>query len=127
MSRVEKTLLFHIGVTVMKIPKWAKPGIWGAVLGAIAMMIVGFSQMGWTTAHTADRMATDRANSAVAAALVPFCVAKAEHDPDQVKLATVRAEQSDYSRSQLVSDAGWATMPGATSPTTGLASACSDK
>jgi hypothetical protein len=49
-------------------------------------MIVGFSQMGWTTARAADRMATDRANSAVAAALVPFCVAKAEHDPDQAAL-----------------------------------------
>jgi len=111
----------------MKVPTWVKPGICGAVVGAIAIMIVGFSQMGWTTAHTADRIAADRADSAVAAALVPFCVAKAEHDPDQAKLATVKAEQSDYSRSQLVSDAGWATMPGATSPTIGLASACSDK
>jgi hypothetical protein len=111
----------------MKAPTWVKPGICGAVVGAIAIMIVGFSQMGWTTAGTADRMATDRANSAVAAALVPFCVANAEHDPDQAKLAKVKAEQSEWSRSQLVSDAGWATLPGATAPTNGLASACSDK
>jgi hypothetical protein len=90
-------------------------------------MILGFWQMGWVTGGTADRMATDRANSAVVAALVPFCVAKAEHDPDQTKLAKVKAEQADYTRSQLVSDDGWATLPGATAPTAGLASACSEK
>jgi len=90
-------------------------------------MIIGFSNMGWTTARTADRMATDRANSAVVAALVPFCVANATRDPDQAKLAKVKAEQSEYDRSQLVSDAGWATLPGATTPADGLAHACSDK
>lgn len=108
----------------MKVPTWVKPGIWGAVVGAIAIMFVGFWQMGWTTARTADRMATDRANSAVAA-LVPFCVAKAEHDPDQAKLAKVKAEQSEYDRSQLVLGSGWATLPGMTTAPAGLASACS--
>jgi hypothetical protein len=111
----------------MKVPTWVKPGIWGAVVGAIGIMIFGFWQMGWTTAGTANRMATDRAEAAVAAVLVPFCVANAERDPDQAKLAKVKAEQSGWTRSQLVSDAGWATQPGATTPTTGLASACSDK
>ncbi len=111
----------------MTVPTWVKPGICGAVVGAIAIMIIGFWQMGWTTAGNADRMAKDRADSAVVAALVPFCVANAERDPDQAKVAKVIAEQSGYSRSQLVSDAGWATQPGATTPTAGLASACSDK
>jgi len=59
----------------MKVPAWVKPGIWGAIVGAITIMILGFWQMGWTTAGTANRMATDRANSAVVAALVPFCIA----------------------------------------------------
>ena len=67
----------------MKVPAWVKPGIWGAIVGAIAIMILGFWQMGWTTAGTANRMATDRAEAAVAAVLVPFCVANAERDPDQ--------------------------------------------
>ena len=111
----------------MKVPAWVKPGIWGAVIGAIAIMIFGFWQMGWTTAGTANRMAADRADSAVAAALVPFCVANAERDPDQTKIATLRAEQSGYTRSQLVSDSGWATLPGMTEPDRKLASACSDK
>lgn len=111
----------------MNVPVWVKPGIWGGVVGAIAIMIVGFWAMGWTTGGTADRMARDRADSAVVAALLPFCVANAERDPDVAKLAKLKAEQSDWTRSQLVSDAGWATMPGATTPVTGLASACSGK
>jgi hypothetical protein len=111
----------------MKVPAWAKPGVWGAVVGAVAIMILGFWQMGWTTAGSADRMARDRADSAVVAALVPFCVANAERDPDQAKLVKLRAEQSSYGRNQLVSDSGWATLPGMTSPDRELASACSTK
>jgi len=108
----------------MKVPVWVEPGIWGGVDGAIAMVIVLWA-IGWRTAGTADRMARDRADSAVVAALLPFCVANAERDPE--KLAKVKAEQSSYSRSQLVSDSGWATLPGMTRPDRGLASACSDK
>jgi len=106
---------------------WIKPAIWGAVGGAVAIMMAGFWGMGWTTAGTADRMAKDRAEAAVVAALVPFCVANAEHDPDGAKLAKVRAESSDYSREQLVSEDGWATMPGMTTSDRDLVSACSDK
>jgi hypothetical protein len=111
----------------MNIPAWVKPGIWGAVAGAVAISILGFTQMGWTTANSADRMAKDRAEAAVVSALVPFCVANAERDADKTKLTKVKVEQSSYTRSQLVSDSGWATMPGMTSPERSLASACGDK
>ena len=33
---------------------WLKPGIWGAVIGSILTMIVGFSYGGWTTSGTAS-------------------------------------------------------------------------
>lgn len=111
----------------MKVPTWLKPGIWGAVIGAIGIMTLGFWQMGWVTGGTADRMAQNRADSAVVAALVPFCIANAERDPDRAKLDTLKATQSSYTRNQLVSDSGWATLPGMTSPNRELASACSDK
>jgi len=122
MSNVEETLLFHSGVTAMKVPVWVAPGVLGRVIGASATMIVGF--WAWTTAGTRhDPWPYDRQ----VVALLPFCVANAERDPDLTKLAKVKAEQSSYSRSQLVSDSGWATMPGMTRPDRGLASACSDK
>lgn len=111
----------------MKVPEWVKPGVWGAVAGAIAISIVGFSEMGWTTGGTADRMAAERANAAVVAAFVPFCVAKAQQDADGTKLVKLGGETSSYGRRQIVTDAGWATMLGMTSPDNALASACSDK
>ena len=111
----------------MKIPAWVKPGIWGGIVGAIAMMIVGFWSFGWVTASTAQKLANERANTALVAAFVPFCVAKAQQDADAGKLMKVRAESSSYTRRQLVMDAGWATMVGTTSPDTSLASACSEK
>ena len=94
---------------------WRKPAILGAVVGAIAMTIVGFSTMGWTTAGAAERNAQDRADTAVASALVPLCLAKAKQDPEAAKLVKFRAEESAYTRYQLVSDAGWATVLGSAS------------
>lgn len=106
---------------------WRKPAIGGAVAGAVAMTIFGFSVMGWTTANSAERNAQDRADTAVASALVPLCITKAQQDPDAAKIAKFRAEESSYSRYQLVSDAGWATVMGSSSSSWLLARACSDR
>ena len=111
----------------MQIPVWLKPGLWGAASGAVVMAIVGFSQLGWKTEGTAEQLAQERADTAVVAALVPFCVAKAQMDTQQAALASFQAEQSSYSRSDLVVKAGWATLGGKTSPDNALARACSDK
>jgi hypothetical protein len=105
---------------------YIKPGLWGAFGGAIAMTIVGFWGLGWTTAASADRAAKDRADTAVIAALVPFCIVNANRDTETAKLVTFRAEESSYKRTQLVTDAGWASMPGTSSPNYALARACSE-
>jgi hypothetical protein len=109
----------------MKFPVWLKPALWGVVCGAAIMAIVGFSQLGWKTASNAEQLAQERADTAVIAALVPFCVAKAQGDTQQATLARFRSEQSSYSRSDLVTKAGWATLGAEKSPDGALASACS--
>ncbi len=111
----------------MQIPVWLKPGIWGAVVGAVLTAIVGFSQLGWTTSSTAQQLAQKRADAAVVAALVPFCVAKAEQDPDKNVLTKFRAQTEGYARSDLVMKAGWATVGDQKSPDSALARACSEK
>ncbi len=111
----------------MRTPVWLKPGAWGAVAGAILMATVGFSQLGWTTSSTAEKLAQERADTAVVAALVPFCVAKAQQDPDKALFDRLRAETSSYSRSDMVMKAGWATVGDDKSPDNALARACSDK
>ncbi len=52
---------------------WLKPGVWGAVIGSILTMIVGFSWGGWTTSSSANQLAMSRADAAVTTALVPVC------------------------------------------------------
>jgi hypothetical protein len=111
----------------MRVPEWTKPGVWGAIIGGIATMIVGFSFVGWTTAGTTDRIASERASTAVVAVMVPYCIAKALRDTDPAKLAKFKTETSSYSRSDLVRTAGWATMTGMTEPDYALAQACSEK
>jgi hypothetical protein len=111
----------------MNIPEWVKPAAWGAVLGMLAMSTVGFSAMGWQSARDAESIAKDRADIAVVAALVPFCVVKAQQDPDGWKLAKLRAEQSSSARSQIVSDSGWAHLTGPATPDWAIVRECSDK
>jgi len=111
----------------MQTPVWLKPALWGAASGAIVMAIVGFSQLGWKTAGSAEQLAQERADTAVVAALVPYCVAKAELDTQQVTLAKFHAEQSSYSRNDMVTKAGWATLGTAKFPDNALARACSEK
>jgi hypothetical protein len=63
----------------------------------------------------------------VVAAMVPFCVAKAQADADQAAMAKFNAEKSAYSHVDLVIKAGWATVGAAKSPDSALAQACSMK
>jgi len=111
----------------MELPSAVKPGLWGAAAGAIAMAIVGFSYLGWSTAAASQKLAQDTADTAVVAALLPFCVTKAEADPNLTILAKLQTEQSSYSRHDIVMKAGWATFDGENAGRDDLARACADK
>lgn len=111
----------------MKIPVELKPGLWGAAAGAVAISILGFTQLGWTGPAAAERQARESANMAVVAALVPLCINKARTDPDLTVLAKFQAEQSSYSRGDIVQKAGWASLDGKTAGSDTLARACAEK
>ena len=109
----------------MRVPMWIKPAVWGAVFGAIGIMIVGFSWLGWTLDHTAKRLVTEGRESAAIAALTPFCVANYMKQPEATKqLALLRADSSSYAQRDIIEKAGFATMPGDKEPRSGLAAAC---
>jgi len=109
----------------MRVPVWIKPAVWGAVFGAVAIMIIGFSWMGWTLGHTTTRLVAEGSESAVVAALTPFCVANYMKQPDAVKqLALLKADTSSYTQREIIEKAGFATMPGNKEPSTGVAAAC---
>lgn len=88
----------------MNVPEWVKPVAWGAVAGAIAAMVVGFSWGGWVTGGTAVRMGAASAEEAIVQAFTPLCVAKAEQEPEQ--LARLQ-EESTWKHDDIVVEAGW--------------------
>jgi len=111
----------------MNSPEWLKPGLYGAVAGAVALAIVGFSWGGWVTGGTAKEMAAEQARNEVVAALVPICVEQSNQDPQAMETLAVLKETSSYQRSDLLMKAGWATMPGSSDPSRDVARACMEK
>ncbi len=111
----------------MTTPKWLKPGLWGAVTGAVALAIIGFSWGGWVTGSTADQLASDKAKLEVVAALVPICIEQSKQDPQVADKLTELKAASSYRRRDMLIKAGWATMPGSNDPNRRVASACMDK
>ncbi len=106
-------------------PQWIKPGIFGAVVGAIALAIVGFAQLGWVSANKAESMALKYADAAVVKALIPVCVARAQMDSETGPLLQeLSGKTSKWDRRSFVEKAGWAKMPGDETSNRNLAEAC---
>ena len=109
----------------MRVPVWIKPMVWGAVLGAVGCMVVGFGWLGWTLDHTAKRLVSEGHQAAVIATLTPFCVSNYLKQPDAAqKLAVLNADSSPYARRDIVEKSGFATIAGATEPSSDLAASC---
>jgi alpha/beta superfamily hydrolase len=97
----------------------------GAAAGAVVTMIVGFNWGGWTLGSTVEKVAKERAGSAVVAALAPICVDKFRQAADApANLNELNKINYDWDRSTFVEKGGWATMPGAASADTAVAQAC---
>src|SRR5512144_2966912 len=96
----------------MKIPAETKPALWGVVGGAILAAITGFTWGGWVTGGTAESTASQRASSAVVAALAPICVEKFKTNADGAANLTTLKKTDSWSQGEYVEKGGWATLPG---------------
>jgi len=108
----------------MNLPEWLKPGLLGAVAGAAILSYAGFSWGGWVTGTAAEKMAAEQASSDVVAALVPICLDQYENDPNSSATIAELKGASTYQRRDILIEAGWATMPGASEANTSVANAC---
>lgn len=105
-----------------------KPGIWGAVIGAVAISVIGFSSLGWTLGSTAERMAKDRAQTAVVGVLAPICVEKFQRQADAAtKLIEFNKVSSSWDRRSIIEKGGWATVPGTDAPNSAVVTACAER
>ena len=108
----------------MKFPTNTKPMAWGAVIGAVACMIVGFSWGGWVTGSTARKDATTAAHDAVVVALAPICAERFSAQGDaRTKIAEL-AKASSWEQGNVVEKSGYALMPGSKTTDSDVARAC---
>jgi len=110
----------------MKIPVETKPAIWGVVGGAVALAIVGFTWGGWVTGGTAESSATQRANTAVVAALAPICADRFKNTAEAASNLTALKKIDSWQQGDYVEKGGWAGSPGSNPPAqvTAVAKAC---
>src|SRR5215470_10929803 len=105
----------------VRFPPGLKSGIWGAVIGAVVISVLGFSTLGWTLGGTAERMAKERAQAAVVDALAPICVERFRQQADApAKLAEFN-KASPWDRRLIIEKGGWATVPGTDTPNSAVA------
>ena len=95
----------------------------GAAAGAVATIVVGFWWGGWSLGSTAEKMAKERSELAVVAALAPVCADKFRALPDaaakQVTLSKIDSwKRRDEFPKELV------TLPGESYPSAALVDAC---
>ncbi|HYR66414.1 MAG TPA: hypothetical protein VEP47_09795 [Reyranella sp.] len=110
----------------MQFPANTKPLIWGAVGGAVACMIIGFSWGGWVTGGTARKDAATAAHEAVVVALAPICAAQYRTQSDASAKIAELAKASSWERGSTVEKSGFATMPGSKTTDSDVARACAE-
>ena len=95
----------------------------GAVVGAIATMVVGFNWGGWSLGSTADKMAKEQSELAVVAALAPVCADKFRALPDVAAKTVALSKVESWKRVEEFPKE-FVTLPGERSPSSALVKAC---
>jgi hypothetical protein len=111
----------------MKAHPSLKPALWGAVAGAVAISVIGFSSMGWTLGSKAERMAADRAESAIVSVLAPICVEKFQQQANSEAKLIEFKKAASWDQRALIEKGGWATAPGTEKMNSAVANACAEK
>jgi hypothetical protein len=99
----------------------------GAAAGAVVAMIVGFSWGGWTLGSSVEKVAKERADTAVLAALAPICVDQFRQAANaSANLTELKKISFAWDRETFIEKGGWATMPGSEKADSAVAKACAE-
>lgn len=97
------------------------------VIGAAAMSMLGFSYLGGMLGGTAERMAQERAQTAVVAVLAPICVENFQHQTDASAKLVEFQKVASWDRRSIIEKGGRATMPGSDGPNSAVVTACAEQ
>jgi hypothetical protein len=110
----------------MNIPTNTKPWIQGAVVGAVAAAIVGFSWGGWVTGGSSDKRAAVAAHDASVAALASICAERFRAQGDAAVKLVELGKTSTWDRGGFIERSGFAIMPGSKTADSDVARACAE-
>jgi hypothetical protein len=99
-----------------------KYGVWGLVVGAVIVMIIGFAWGGWTTSSTTKTMTEE----AVLASQAAICVAQFMKAPNHEEKLKELAELDSWKRAEFIEKGGWDKMPGQKEGDYAVSRACAD-
>ncbi len=108
----------------MEMPAELKPALLGAMGGAVALAILGFTWGGWMTASNAATHASQRASEAVVTALAPICADNFRRGQDSAARLDELKKVSTWQQSSFIEKGGWAKMPGARDVDSSMSRAC---
>jgi hypothetical protein len=101
-----------------------KNSVWGAIIGAIIVMIIGFAWGGWVLGSTSEKNGDTMVADALVARLAPMCVAQFNADAEkETRLKELKAKNR-WEREKYVEEQGWATMPFEKKPDSRVAEVC---
>jgi hypothetical protein len=100
----------------------------GIAVGFVLAVAIGFNWVGpgfgWVTGGTVDKIADNRAETAVIAVLAPVCAEKFLAQPDVAARKVALAKTDSWTRTgELPKE--WITLPGSSYPNSDLLDACS--
>jgi hypothetical protein len=101
-----------------------KNSVWGAIVGAIVVMIIGFGWGGWVLGSTSEKNGDTMVADALVERLAPMCLAQYNADADKdTKLKELQAKNR-WEREKYVEEQGWATMPFEKDPDSNISELC---
>lgn len=95
-----------------------KHGVWGAVLGAVIAIIIGFALLGWQTRGMADEEAL--------ATRAAICVAQFMRQPDAQARLQELMKVSSWERPSFIEKGGWDKIPGEAQASYTVSRACAE-
>jgi len=99
----------------------------GAMAGVAATIVIGFGWGGWTLGSNVEKLAKERADTAVVAVLAPICANQFREAANaSTHIAELNKISYAWDRGTFIEKGGWAIMPGSDTTNSAVAKSCAE-